>query len=46
MAKVLVIAAVQFGWPVAVFVEVEGEDFSGANTKAKKQVPRSARDDI
>jgi len=24
---------------------VEGEDFSGANTKAKKQVPRSARDD-
>jgi hypothetical protein len=29
MAKVLLMAAIQFGYPVAVFVEGEGEDFSG-----------------
>jgi hypothetical protein len=29
MANVLLMAAAQFGYPGAVFVEVEGEDFSG-----------------
>jgi hypothetical protein len=29
MANVLLMAVVRFGYPVAVFVGVEGEDFSG-----------------